>query len=73
MKPGIRNIAMSRSKEINRDKKLHLNLLILRQTYLVKKIHHQRDQWHSLLPELLEVQHQVQDWYKKAAVKVQHQ
>ena len=73
VKPGIRNIAMSRSKEINQGKKIHLNLLLLRQAYLVRKVHHQRNQWHSLLPELLEVQHRIQDWYKKAAEKVKHQ
>ena len=57
VKPGIRKIAIERSKEINRDKKSVLNFLLLRQAYLVRKIRHsdQAQVWQDRLPELLTV------------------
>ena len=74
IKPGIRKIAMSRSKEINEDRKGHLNLLLLRQAYLVRKIQHQQvGQWHRYKPELLDIQLNIQNWYKKSAEKIKHQ
>ena len=47
VKPGIRKIAMARSKQINQDKREELNFLLLRQAYLAKKI--QLSQVFSLL------------------------
>ena len=38
VKPGIRKIAIERSKEINSNTKSVLNLLLLRQAYLTRKI-----------------------------------
>ena len=74
VKPGIRKIAIERSKEINFNRRSELNLLLLRQAYLVRKIHHSRsDEWNTKLPELLSVQILIQAWYKKLAEKIQHQ
>ena len=42
VKPGVKKIAMDRSKEINKDKRGVLNLLLLRQAYLIKKIQNTR-------------------------------
>ena len=42
VKPGVKKIAMDRSKEINKDKRGVLNLLQLRQAYLIKKIQNTR-------------------------------
>ena len=38
VKPGIRKIGLERSKEINSDRQSSLNLVQLRQSYLVNKI-----------------------------------
>ena len=38
VKPGIKQIGIKRSKEINKEKREELNLLLLRQVYLVKMI-----------------------------------
>ena len=74
VKPGIRKIAMDRSKEINIEKRERLNLLLLRQAYLVKKIQHsQQQQWGERLTELLHIQLLIQQWYRQAAEKIQHQ
>ena len=74
VKPGIRRIAMERSKEINQDKRSQLNLLLLRQTYLVRKVQQsQHQQWGLMLAELTTVQQQIQSWYRKASEKIQHQ
>ena len=40
VKPGVRKITMDRSKELNRERRGELNLLILRQAYQIKKIQH---------------------------------
>ena len=58
VKPGIRKIAMERSKEINDSRRSQLNILLLRQAYLVRKI--QNFQWDNHLFELFEVQLQIQ-------------
>ena len=39
VKPGIKRLLLQRSKEINREKRGSLNLLLIRQSYLVKKLH----------------------------------
>ena len=70
VKPGIRRIAMERSKEINQEKRSQLNLLLLRQTYLVRKVQQsQHQQWGLMLAELTTVQQQIQSWYRKASKK----
>ena len=61
VKPEIRKIGIKRSKEINKEKKEELNLLLLRQVYLVRKIQRgQRDR----LGELKTVHILNENWYK---------
>ena len=38
VKPGIKKLAINRSKEINKERRSELNLLLLRQGYLTKKL-----------------------------------
>ena len=37
VKPGIKQLAIERSKEINKERRRHLNLLMMRQCHLSKK------------------------------------
>ena len=74
VKPGIRKIAIERSKEINLNRRAELNLLLLRQSYLVRKIQYSgADQWTFRLPELASIQMLIQVWYQRLAEKIQHQ
>ena len=73
-KPGIRKLAMVRTKQINQGKRSSLNLLLLRQSYLMKKIKHSgQDLWRIKLPELITVQSQIQTWYQEQSQRIQHQ
>ena len=38
VKPGVRKLAIQRSKELNREKRGQLNLMLLRQAYLARKL-----------------------------------
>ena len=38
VKPGIKKIAIDRTKEVNRDRQAQLNLLMMRQYFLTKKV-----------------------------------
>ena len=58
----IRKIAIERSKEMNIARREELNLLILRQLYLTRKL--QRRQVHRL-GELQAVHLLIKEWYKK--------
>merc|ERR1711888_325269 len=74
VKPGIRKLAMVRSKQINLGKRSSLNLLLLRQTYLMKKIKHSnQDLWAPRLTELITVKSQIQTWYQEQSERIQHQ
>ena len=74
VKPGVRKIAMDRSKELNRDRRAELNLLLLRQAYLLRKIQHSSMySWGNWQADLIKVQHQIQAWYSRLAEKVKHQ
>ena len=74
MKPGLKKIAMVRSKEINVNRRSELNLLLLRQSYLVRKIQQsQTSHWNESLSELIGVQSKIQAWYRTLAEKIQHQ
>ena len=70
VKPGIKKIGIERAKEINKEKKEELNLLLLRQVYLVRKIQlKQMDR----LGELKTVHNLIESWYKRESEKIQHQ
>ena len=70
IKPGIRKLAIDRGKEINRDRRSFLNLLMLRQTFLIKRIHSGNLE---LLPALREVQVRIEDWFENELQKVKYQ
>ena len=67
VKPGIRGLAIDRSKEIKKEKRGELNLLLLQQAYLTKKL--QAGEL-GRLGELKEVQALVQSWYQEESRKV---
>ena len=70
VKPGIKKIGIDRSKEINKEKREELNLLLLRQVYMVKKI--QQGQM-GRLGELMTVHLLIEKWYTRESDKIQHQ
>ena len=70
VKPGIRKLGIKRSKELNQDKRGSLNLLLLRQCYLAKKIQQGMKQY---LGELKSVHLLIEKWYKNESEKIQHQ
>ena len=70
VKPGIKKLLINRGKEINLHNKGHLNLLLLRQAYLVSKLH---DGELNKLRELSEVKSELNNWYIQAAEKVKLQ
>ena len=70
VKPGIRKLAISRSRELSKAKKDELNLLLVRQAYLNKKVRLGNFQ---LLGELKTVHQLLQQWYQEACSKVKDQ
>ena len=67
VKPGIKKLAIQRSKEMNRDRRGELNLLLLRQAYLTRQI--QLGQLRKL-GELRSVQNDIQHWYESESEKI---
>ena len=67
VKPGIKKLAIQRSKELNREKRGELNLLLLRQAYLIRQL--QKGQL-QLLWELRAVQADITTWYENESQKV---
>ena len=65
VKPGIRKLALQRSKEINRERRGELNLLLLRQAYLTRLL--QLGQLEKL-GELRSVQLAIEHWYERERV-----
>ena len=70
VKPGIRKLGIKRSKELNMEKRESLNLLMLRQCYLTRKIQLGMT---SQLSELKTIHIQIEQWYQKESEKIQHQ
>ena len=70
VKPGVLKLGLVRSKEINRERREALNLLILRQLYLTRKL---RLGESGHLAELKTVHLLIEQWYSKESEKVQHQ
>ena len=74
VKPGVRKIAMSRSKEINQERREEMNLLLLRQAYLDKKIQNNNMlAWSNWQTDLVSIQDQIQAFYSRLADKIKHQ
>ena len=67
VKPGVRKLAIQRSKELNREKRGQLNLMLLRQAYLARKL--QRGDF-SCYAELRCVQVEIDEWYQNESQKV---
>jgi hypothetical protein len=67
VKPGIKKLAIQRSKELNWDKKGELNLLLIRQAYLARRL--QGGELYRC-GELRSVQVQIEEWYQKESEKI---
>ena len=67
VKPGIKKLALQRSKELNKDKKGVLNLLLIRQAYLGKKL---MGGDLSQFADLRAVQVAIDVWYQKQSEKI---
>ena len=67
VKPGVLKIGLSRSKELNKQKRGELNLLLIRQAYLGREIFRGNL---SKLSELRFVQEEVNAWYQRESEKI---
>ena len=67
VKPGIKKLAIQRSKEINRERRGELNLLLLRQAYLTRLL---RQGQLGKLGELRAVQVDIERWFEREGEKV---
>ena len=70
VKPGIRNLAIQRTKEVNRDRRAYLNLLMMRQSYLTKQV---KLGMRGSLTSLREIQLSIEDWFTDEVEKIKHQ
>ena len=70
VKPGIRKLALERGKELSRERRSLLNLLMMRLSFLGKKIHSGES---SLLPALRETQFRIDDWFEAEIEKIKYQ
>ena len=67
VKPGIRRLAISRSKELNKQKRRVLNMLLVKQSYFTKKV---QDGEINKLGMLREIQNRIMEWYEEESKKV---
>ena len=67
VKPGIKKLAIKRSKELNRERRGELNMLLLRKAYLAKQLQNGRT---DRLGELRSVQMLIEQWYETESKKV---
>ena len=70
VKPGVRKIALERTKEINSSKREVLNLLLIRQAYVTSKL---KQGCLSVLGELFYIHNLIENWYLEESKKVQLQ
>ena len=70
VKPGVRKLLIERGKEMSRERSGQLNLLLLRQSYLVSKLQAGNL---SKLAELKQVQAEIQLWHEKECEKIKLQ
>ena len=67
VKPGVKKLAMQRSKELNWQKRGEINLLLIQQAYLAKKLMEgDLDQYTNLRI----VQTQIVQWYEQQSEKI---
>ena len=67
VKPGIKKLAIQRSKELNWEKRGKLNLLLLQQAYLAKKLQAGDS---SKYGRLRSIQNEIEQWYQKESEKI---
>ena len=67
VKSGVRKLALNRTKEINKQRRSYLNLQMLRQVFLTKKVQGGEV---GHLEELREVQRLIKVWYEEESRKV---
>ena len=70
LKPGVKRLLIARGKEINKERHGKLNLLLLRQSYLVAKLQAGKL---DKLAELKQVQTEIQIWHAKECDKIKLQ
>ena len=70
VKPGVRNLAIQRTKEVNRERRAHLNLLMMRQSYLTRKVKLGEG---ACLAPLREIQLRIENWFAAEVEKIKHQ
>ena len=70
VKPGIKKLLMERGRELKRENRGKLNLLLIRQAFLVKKIH---GGCLDRIREHKEVQMRINAWYEEENRKVKLQ
>ena len=70
VKPGIKKLGLQRCKELGKEKREYLNLLLLRQCYHTNKVQKGES---NHLAELKTVHLLIEQWYSKESEKVQHQ
>ena len=70
VKPGVKQLLLQRGKEMNKEKSGHLNLLLLKQAYLVQKLQKGDS---TKLASLKQTQAEIQHWYEQDSEKVKLQ
>ena len=70
VKPGIRKLALERGKEISKARRSFLNLLMMKQSFLTRKVHSGETRW---LTALKEVQLRIEKWFDEELEKVKYQ
>ena len=70
VKPNIKKLLIERGRELNREKDGKLNFLLIRQSYLVRKM---QSGMSHLLPQLLFVQAEIVAWHRAESEKVKLQ
>ena len=67
VKPGIKRLAIGRLKEIKRQKRGKLNMLLLKQSYFTRKM---QEGNLEILGQLKEVQVSIMEWYEEESSKI---
>ena len=70
VKPGVKQLGMVRGKQIKKDRHSALNLLLVRQAYVNKKIKLGNQEW---LGELKTIHRLIQNWYETECSKIKDQ
>ena len=70
VKPGIKRLAIERTKVINKERKRRLNLLMLHQSFLTSRVHTGDLE---NLPLLRKTQMEIESWFEAEVERVKHQ